>query len=244
MEIGEGEIFGLAGQSGSGKSTFALALLGLLEARAQVKGSILFRGQELTRFNERDWLRLRGREIALIPQNPLGSLNPCLRLGTQFQEAWTVHRKDAKAQWRDEALRALDAASLPVKEDFLRRYPRELSVGMAQRVLIAMALLHRPRLILADEATSALDLITQAEILKLFQEINRTYGASLLFITHDLAAAAQICHRLAVLHQGEVVECGQTAQMFERPVHPYTRKLMDALPWRAASARQALQSFQ
>jgi ABC-type dipeptide/oligopeptide/nickel transport system ATPase component len=117
-----------------------------------------------------------------------------------------------------------------VEEDFLRRYPRELSIGMAQRVLIAMALLHRPSLLLADEATSALDLITQAEILKLFTEINKSYGASILFITHDLAAAAQICHRVAVLHQGEIVECGEISQVFEHPAHPYTQRLMDALP--------------
>jgi peptide/nickel transport system ATP-binding protein len=231
LEIGAGEIVGLAGQSGSGKSTFALTILGLLDRKhAQITGRIQFAGQNLVACKETDLRRIRGREISLVPQSPLASLNPCLRLSTQFKEAWSAHQPETKNRWREEAFAALKAASLPAQEDFLRRYPRELSVGMAQRVLIALAVLHRPKLIIADEATSALDLITQSEILELFKQLSRSYGMSVLFITHDLAAAASVCDRLAILHHGEVVEAGPPEQILLRPTHAYTARLVAALP--------------
>jgi ABC-type dipeptide/oligopeptide/nickel transport system ATPase component len=231
LEMGVGEIVGLAGQSGSGKSTFALTTLGLLDRNnAKITGRIQFAGRNLVDSKEPELRRIRGREISLVPQSPLASLNPCLRLATQFKEAWNTHRPESKNRWHEEALTALEAASLPAEEDFLRRYPRELSVGMAQRVLIALAVLHRPKLLIADEATSALDLITQSEILALFKKLSRTYGISVLFITHDLAAAASLCDRLAILHNGEVVEAGSPEQILLRPVHPYTVRLAAALP--------------
>ena len=196
LEMVAGEIVGLAGQSGSGKSTFALTVLGLLDRKnAKLTGRVDFAGKNLVEAAESDLRKIRGREISLVPQSPLASLNPCLRLATQFKEAWCAHRPESKGRWQEESLAALSAASLPAEEDFLRRYPRELSVGMAQRVLIALAVLHRPKLLIADEATSALDLITQSEILALFKQLSRTYGISILFITHDLAAAASVCDR-------------------------------------------------
>jgi ABC-type dipeptide/oligopeptide/nickel transport system ATPase component len=179
---------------------------------------------------ESDLQRIRGREISLVPQSPLASLNPCLRLATQFKEAWCAHKPEEKSGWHQESLTALNAASLPAEEDFLRRYPRELSVGMAQRVLIALGVLHRPKLLIADEATSALDLITQSEILGLFKKLSRTYGISILFITHDLAAAASVCDRLAILYNGEIAESGTPEQILRHPRHPYTARLVAALP--------------
>jgi len=230
LSLRQGEIFSLAGQSGSGKSTFALAVLGLLPRPAfSVTGQIFFNGNDLLTSSESGLRQLRGRRIALVPQSPLAALNPRLRLGTMFCEAWQAHA-GRNGDWRAETRAALTAVELPSDDEFLARYPKQLSVGMAQRVLIAMAVLHRPELLIADEATSALDLITQAEVLELFRRLNSQHGTTLLFITHDLAAAASLCHRAGVLHEGRLVECGTVDEVFRRPRHEYTRRLLNALP--------------
>ncbi|MEX2264868.1 MAG: ABC transporter ATP-binding protein [Bryobacteraceae bacterium] len=230
LGICEGEIFGLAGQSGSGKSTIALALLGLLEpGQANVRGEILFEDRNLIGLPEEELRALRGNRISLVLQSPIASLNPRLRLATQFQEAWKAHVVDRPEAWKEAVLAALESVSLPADEAFLRLYPRELSVGIAQRVLIAMAILHGPKLLIADEATSALDVITQSEILELFQGLNRSLGMSILYITHDLRSAGKICDRMGILYEGQMVECGPTRKVLERPTHPYTQRLMAAL---------------
>jgi ABC-type glutathione transport system ATPase component len=230
LEIGAGEILGLVGESGSGKSTIALALLRLLDHKGgSIHGEIVFDGRDLLRLRSGEMRRVRGREIALVLQSPLASLNPALRIGTQIAEAWRAHRPDARNQWKDEALDLFERVSLPTDDAFLERYPRQLSVGQAQRVLIAMAVLHRPKLLIADEATSALDAITQSEILALFRRLNRELGMALLFISHDLLSVASLCSRIAILQQGRIVECGATPQMLHEPRTEDTRALLQAV---------------
>jgi ABC-type glutathione transport system ATPase component len=231
LEIAPGEIMGLVGQSGSGKSTLALAILGLLgRQRATVEGSVLFQGANLVTTKESDLREIRGRSISLVLQSPISSLNPALRIRTQLKEAWRAHANGTSADCAAALRAALTSVSLPADEDFLRKHASQLSVGQAQRVLIAMAVMHRPALLIADEATSALDVITQSEILQLFARLNRETGMSILYISHDLPSVAGICQRIAILHEGEVVESGTTAQIFAAPQHPYTRRLMASLP--------------
>jgi len=231
IEVGEGEIVGLVGQSGSGKSTLALTILGLLDCKhAHVTGSLVFRGRDLLKLRERELRMLRGRAMSLVLQSPLTSLNPALRIRTQMREAWKVHGNGTAADRESAIQSALASAALSSYPELLQRFPSQLSVGQAQRVLIAMALLHRPALLIADEATSALDVITQSEILALFATLNRETGTSILYISHDLPSVASICHRIAILHEGQIVECGPTAQLFSEPSHPYTRQLIAAQP--------------
>lgn len=206
LDIQPGEVLGLVGQSGSGKSTLAMTILGLLERkRAHVEGTIRFRDADLLQLRERELRALRGREIALILQSPLSSLNPALKIRTQLKEAWRAHASSSSADCAKAIRSSLESVSLPGDDDFLRKYPSQMSIGQAQRVLIAMAVMHRPALLIADEATSALDVITQAEILALFRRLNRSTGMAILYISHDLASVAGICDRIAILHQGEIV---------------------------------------
>jgi len=231
LEIQRGEVLGLVGQSGSGKSTLALAILGLLDRkRAQLEGTIRFEASDLLQLSERELRGLRGRAVALVLQSPLSSLNPALRIRTQLKEAWRAHASGTNADCMNAIRTSLQSVSLPADDDFLRKHPSQMSVGQAQRVLIAMAVMHRPALLIADEATSALDVITQSEILALFRELNRSTGMAILYISHDLASVAGICDRIAILHQGEIVECGATGQIFADPQHEYTQRLMAAIP--------------
>jgi ABC-type dipeptide/oligopeptide/nickel transport system ATPase component len=222
---------GLVGQSGSGKSTLAMAILGLLEKkRARVDGTLRFQDCDLLQLSERELRALRGRAIALVLQSPLSSLNPALKISTQLKEAWRAHASGTPSDCETVIRTALENVSLPADNEFLRKYPSQMSVGQAQRVLIAMAVMHRPALLIADEATSALDVITQSEILALFRELNRSTGMGILYISHDLASVAGICDRIAILHQGEIVERGTTEQIFAHPQHEYTQRLMAAMP--------------
>lgn len=231
LDLQRGEVLGLIGQSGSGKSTLAMTILGLLDRkRASTQGSILFEGTNLLTLREAELRNLRGRKIALVLQSPLSSLNPALKIRTQLREAWRAHSSGPSANCDPAIRNALGSVSLPSGEDFLRKHPAQMSVGQAQRVLIAMAVMHRPALLIADEATSALDVITQAEILKLFRELNRNSGMAILYISHDLASVAGICDRVAILHEGEIVESGATAQVLTTPRHDYTQRLIAAMP--------------
>jgi peptide/nickel transport system ATP-binding protein len=231
IDIRCGEVLGLVGQSGSGKSTLAMTILGLLDRkRSQVDGTIDFQGSDLLHFSERELRALRGRAVSLVLQSPLASLNPALKIRTQLKEAWRAHASGSAADCANAIRTSLESVSLPSDNEFQRKYPSQMSVGQAQRVLIAMAIMHRPALLIADEATSALDVITQSEILALFRELNRSTGMAILYISHDLASVAGICDRIAILHQGAIVECGTTDLIFSHPAHEYTQRLMAALP--------------
>ncbi len=231
MEIRQGEILGLVGQSGSGKSTLSLAILRLLHLKGgMARGNLLFKGEDLFAKAETDMRSLRGREMSIVLQSPLSSLNPVLRIGSQLGEVWRAHSSGSRHECAAAISTALANVSLPNDGDFLRRRPSQLSVGQAQRVIIAMAILHRPSLLIADEPTSALDTITQSEILRLFAQLNRELGMGILYISHDLLSVAALCHRIAILHDGEIVECGPPSQIFGAPQHAYTQKLVAALP--------------
>jgi peptide/nickel transport system ATP-binding protein len=231
LDIRRGEVVGLVGQSGSGKSTLAMSILGLLEGkRAQASGTIAFEDSDLRQMRDRELRSLRGRKLALVLQSPLSALNPALKIRTQLKEAWRAHASGPSAECEAAIRAALESVSLPSNAEFLGKHPSQMSVGQAQRVLIAMAVMHRPTLLLADEATSALDVITQSEILALFRQLNRTTGMAILYISHDLASVAGICDRIAILHDGQIVEQGTTEEVLTTPQHEYTQRLMAAMP--------------
>ena len=239
LSVGAGEIVALVGASGSGKSSLALALLGLLDLKGgRVRGSIRFGGRELVGAPEREMRGTRGREIAFVPQSPASYLNPAMRLREQVAEAWRAHRKGPRGEMERAVGEAVAQVGLPAEGGFLARYPGEVSLGQAQRVLIAMAILHRPRLLVADEPTSSLDVIAQAGILRLLGELNRGLGMAILYISHDLASVAGFADRVAVLAGGRIVESGETARVFEAPADPYTRELIAAIPEVPGRARQ------
>jgi len=233
LEIQAGETLGLVGESGSGKSTLALSLMRLFHLKGgQVEGEFYFRGRDLMKLSESEMRSLRGKEIALVLQSPLAALNPALKLSTQLREAWKVHAP-AGGQGFDTMVKELmTSVSLPADGSLLERYPKELSVGQAQRMLIAMAVMHRPALLIADEPTSALDVITQKDILELFGRLSRERNMALLFISHDLPAVSTLCERMAIIRNGEIVECASTVEILKDPQHEYTQQLLDSLPRR------------
>ncbi len=231
IEVFPGEIVGLVGQSGSGKSTLALATLRLLDhTGANVGGRIELLGQDLMQRSERQLRDIRGRLASLIPQSPATALNPALRVGTQLREAWRAHSPEPWSNQGQFITQLFTTANLSPPEVFLKRFPSELSVGQAQRVLIIMALLHSPPLLIADEPTSALDVITQREVLDLLVKIGKEDKMGILFISHDLSTIAAVCDRLAILHAGKIVECGPLKSVLAVPQHSYTKELIAAVP--------------
>src|SRR5260370_16853210 len=209
----------------------SLHLLRLLrETGGSARGSLLFKGEDLFAKTEAEMRSLRGREMSIVLQSPLSALNPALRIGSQLSEAWRAHANGTQEECDAAISAALANVSLPNDRDFLRRKPAQLSVGQAQRVIIAMAVLHRPSLLIADEPTSALDVITQSEILRLFTKLNRELRTSILYISHDLLSVAPLCHRMPILHGGEIVECGPPPRIFGSPQHADTHPLFSPLP--------------
>lgn len=231
LDIAPGEVVGLVGESGSGKSTVAMTVSRLLEFRGgAARGEVWFQGRDLMALKQSDMRAIRGKDIALVPQSPLSSLNPAMKIGDQIRECWRAHASGGRKLPHSEIAELMAMVNLPGDPAFLNRYPRQLSVGQAQRVLIAMAILHRPKLLIADEPTSALDAVTQAEILKLLSRLSRQLGMSILFISHDLLSVASLVDRIAILRLGSIVESGAPEQLFASPQHPYTRTLLGAIP--------------
>jgi ABC-type glutathione transport system ATPase component len=234
LAIQPGEIVGLVGQSGSGKSTLGLSLVRLIDRRGgAVAGEIHFDGRDLLTLREREMRPVRGKQLALVLQSAASALNPELRLEDHFREAWAAHSREPWQLKRAEALALFGEMDLPAQGDsgdaFFRSYPGQISVGQAQRVLIALALLHKPKLIIADELTSALDLITSAGVLEALRRANRIWGTAILFVSHDLGAVASLCHRVAILNSGRIIETAPTSVLFAHPQQPYTQQLVSLM---------------
>jgi ABC-type glutathione transport system ATPase component len=230
FELDRGEVLGLVGTSGAGKTTLVQSLLGLLPWRGgRVTGEVILAGQDLLALRERDLRKLRGRQVALIPQSPMTALNGAISLQTHFNEAWRAHQRSGHAALMERLHTLLEEVQLPASAEFLRRRPSQISVGQAQRVLIALALLHRPALLVADEPTSALDPVTQAQIVDLLRNLNRQHGATLLYISHDLVSVLQLSDRIAVLDAGTIVETLKVTELGNAQ-HPATLALFGALP--------------
>jgi oligopeptide transport system ATP-binding protein len=230
FELAAGGTLGIVGESGSGKSQTALALLGLHAANARLGGSVHFEGRELLGLSQRELNRVRGGRIGLVFQDPMTSLNPYLRIGTQLAEVLVQHRGLSQRAALAESARMLDAMRIAGGPARLRQYPHEFSGGMRQRVLMAMALLCRPALLVADEPTTALDVTVQAEILALLRDLQAELGLALLLISHDLDVVAQVCAEVLVLYAGRVVESGPAAALLAAPRHPYSAGLLAARP--------------
>lgn len=225
-KIEPGEIVALVGLSGSGKSTLALSLLRLLHYRGgDVTGSIKVAGRELGGLSEREMRAVRGKLIGYVPQSPGTALNERLRVKTLLEETWNAHAA-APGSFGE----LLESVQLPSDAAFLHKRAGELSTGQGQRLLIALAIMHKPAVLLADEPTSALDAITQAAVLRLFVDLNKRFGTAMLFISHDLLSVASIGHRVDILHEGRIVESGTPENIFHSPSHPFTRELVNAMP--------------
>ncbi len=233
LQMDRGEIVGIVGESGSGKSMTAHALMGLIpRSRGLVTGRALFEGVDLLPLPREALRQYQGRDLSIIFQEPMTSLNPTMRIGKQVEEALFIHGKLSPGERKAKALAAMKLAGLPDPEALYRQYPHQLSGGMRQRVMIAAALVLRPRLLIADEPTTALDVTIQAQILDTLKDINRQEGTAILFISHDLGVVKALCSRVVVMKQGQIVETGPAEQVFHHPREDYTRLLIASRPSR------------
>jgi dipeptide transport system ATP-binding protein len=239
LTLDRGELLGIVGESGSGKSVSMLALMGLVEVPGRVSADVLrFDGKDLLTLAPRERRRIVGRDMAMIFQDPMTSLNPAYTVGFQIVETLKVHQNDSRARLRERALELLKLVEIPDPESRLQAYPHQLSGGMSQRVMIAMALACSPKLLIADEPTTALDVTIQAQVLELLVNLQRRHDMALILITHDLALLAEHARRIAVMYAGEVVETQRIPALFERPHHPYTEALLASIPEASRGAKR------
>jgi peptide/nickel transport system ATP-binding protein len=243
FDLGRGETLCLVGESGSGKSVTALSIMRLVQPPGRIdQGRIVFKGRDLRELSEREMQGVRGAEVALIFQEPMTALNPVFTIGSQIEETLRVHGRATRSTARQKAIELLDAVSMPEPQQRVRDYPHQLSGGLRQRALIAMALACDPALVIADEPTTALDVTIQAQILDLLRSLRRKLGLALLLITHDLGVVAEMADRVAVMYAGRLVEEAPVADLFADPKHPYTRGLIASIPGGAPGTRlQAIQ---
>ena len=233
FSIDEGEIVGLVGESGSGKTVTAMSVSGLLpREKAETGGSIMLDGKEIFSCSDREILSILGDELGVVFQEPMTSMNPVMRIGPQVEECLRVHTKLSKSERRKRALEAMRNVELNDVEAVYNKYPHELSGGMLQRVMIAAAIVSRPKLLLADEPTTALDVTIQAEILELLKRLNREYGMAILLISHNLHVVRKLCSRVLVMQRGKLVEDSSVEDIFRAARHEYTRQLIAAIPTR------------
>jgi oligopeptide transport system ATP-binding protein len=230
FDIDPGETLAIVGESGSGKSQTAFAIMGLLARNGRATGAVRYNGTDVLGLSQTALNKIRAQEIAMIFQDPMTSLNPYMRIAEQMTEVLTLHSGMSKATARLECLRMLDAVRIPDSRARIDMYPHEFSGGMRQRVMIAMALLCKPRLLIADEPTTALDVTVQAQIIALLDDVRRDFGTAIILITHDLGIVAGTCDRTMVMYGGRMMEAGLTADLFAAPSHPYTLGLLQAVP--------------
>ena len=227
----EGEVLGIVGESGSGKSVTAYSIMGLTAYPGKlIGGTIRFNGHQVDQMTEREFRKMRGNEVSIIFQDPMTSLNPVYTIGNQIMEVIRLHTDKTPEQAKDRARELLELVGINEPEKRLRQYPHELSGGMRQRVMIAIALACEPKLLIADEPTTALDVTIQAQILELMQELRKKLGMSIIMITHDLGVVASMCERIAVMYAGHIVEYGTTDEIFYEPSHEYTTGLINSIP--------------
>ncbi|MGC8549550.1 MAG: ABC transporter ATP-binding protein [Acidobacteriaceae bacterium] len=241
LQLEPGQVLGLVGESGSGKSVTSLAILRLLDPAARVSGQILFDGTDLLQLAPEPMRRLRGRDIAMIFQEPMTALNPVMKIGEQIAEAIRIHQpRLSRRQVRAAVVEAMEAVALPEPARRYGDYPHQFSGGQRQRILIAMAIANRPRLLIADEPTTALDVTVQAQILELLATLRKQFGLAMLFISHDLAVVSQVADRVAVMRHGVLLEEASREQIFREPLHAYTRGLIGAIPTMRTDREQPL----
>ena len=232
IELREGTTLGIVGESGSGKSVTALSVMGLLMGTTGkvAEGEILFEGRDLTKLDDEERRKMRGEKISMIFQEPMTSLNPVMKIGDQITECILMHNNISKQEAWDTAVEMLKLTGVPRVERMMKEYPFQLSGGQRQRVMIAMALVCKPKILIADEPTTALDVTIQAQILDLMENLKQKTGTSILFITHDLGVVAEVCDDVVVMYSGRVVEKGDVRSIFASPSHPYTRGLLASIP--------------